>query len=91
MSQYLTVVIRMPVDARDRAVVNKALEAIRPHVSGMSQEDEMTVLECIEQHDEFDDWIAEAAREQTAQLHARAEASDKPNALNVGDKNARAD
>ncbi len=75
MSQYLTVVIRMPIDARERTLVNKALEALQPHVSGMSQEDEMTVLECIEQHEEFDEWIAEAAREQTAQLHARAEAT----------------
>lgn len=74
MSQYVTVVIRMPSDARERAAVKKALQAIQPHVSGMSQEDEMTVLDLIEQHEEFHEWIAEEARQKTAELHAQSEA-----------------
>ena len=41
----------------------------------MSIEDEMTVLEMIEQHEDFPEYIADEAREKTKELHALAEAA----------------
>lgn len=74
MSEYVTLVIRKPQDSTDAKKVQEALEALRPFQTGMSLEDEMTVLEMIEQHPEFDETIAKDARRQTAELHARAAA-----------------
>lgn len=73
MSHYTTIVIRMPTDEAGRAQVQQALDLLKPHQTGMSLEDEMTILELIEQHDEFPSHIGDEARAQTAKLHAQAE------------------
>ncbi|PNE59586.1 hypothetical protein A8H39_00095 [Paraburkholderia fungorum] len=74
MSEYVTLVIRKPQDTADAKKVQEALETLRPFQTAMSIEDEMTVLELIEQHPDFDESISEDARRQTAELHARAAA-----------------
>ena len=75
MSNYTTIVIRMPSDAAGRATVQQALKLLEPHRTAMSLEDEMTTLELIEQHPDFDESIAEEARRQVVELHKLAEAA----------------
>lgn len=75
MSRYTTIVIRMPEDAEAKKQVQNALKLLAPHQTAMSLEDEMTVLELIEQHEDFREYIAEEARAKTAELHAQAEAA----------------
>lgn len=72
-SKYVTVVIRMPNDAEGKKKVQEGLKLIEPFQSAMSLEDEMTVLELIEQHDDFDPHIAEDARTKAEELHKAAE------------------
>lgn len=72
MNNYVTIVIRMPDDAAQKAEVQRALKQLEPHQTGMSLEDEMTVLEMIEQHPDFSEHIADEARAQTKELHAAA-------------------
>ncbi len=74
MSKYTTIVIRMPEDAEGKAQVQQALELLEPHKTAMSLEDEMTVLELIEGHEDFQEHIADDARAKTKELHAAAEA-----------------
>ena len=74
MNKYVTVVIKMPEDDAGKQQVRAALEALKPHQTAMSIEDEMTVLEMIEQHPDFEEYIADDARAKTLELHARAEA-----------------
>lgn len=77
-TDYLTVVIRMPKDAKDRKRLSTTLklggEFCGGQITGMSMEDEMTVLELIEQHEDFDTAIADDARAKTKLIHADAEA-----------------
>lgn len=75
MTKYTTIVIRMPEDAKGKQQVQDALKLLAPHQTAMSLEDEMTVLEMIEQHEDFPEYIAEEARAKTAELHAQAEAT----------------
>lgn len=75
MSDYVTVVIRMPKDSEDKKQVQEGLKLIQPFQTGMSLEDEMTVLELIEQHDDFSEYIADEARAKAAELHRVAEAA----------------
>lgn len=75
MSSYTTIVIRMPEDQASRDKIAEGLKILQPYQTAMSIEDEMTVLELIEQHPEFPAYIAEEAREETAKLHAAAEAA----------------
>lgn len=75
MSNYTTIVIRMPTDEAGKAAVQQALNLLKPHQTAMSLEDEMTTLELIEQHPDFDEYIAEDARRKTVELHKRAEAT----------------
>ena len=73
-SKYVTVVIRMPDDKEGKQKVQDGLKLIEPFRTAMSLEDEMTILELIEQHDDFKPHIAEDARAKAAELHAAAEA-----------------
>lgn len=75
MSNYTTIVIRMPDNEADKATVRKCLKRLEPFQTAMSIEDEMTILEMIEQHEDFSEHIADAAREKTKELHAQAEAA----------------
>jgi hypothetical protein len=72
MSKFLTIVIRMPTDEVGKTAVQQALSLLEPHRTGMSLEDEMTTLELIEQHPDFDERIAEDARRKAAELHQQA-------------------
>ena len=63
MSNYTTLVIRMPEDAEGKKRVQKGFELLTPYQTAMSLEDEMTVLELIEEHEDFPEYIAEEARE----------------------------
>lgn len=72
-SPLLTYVIRFPDDMKHRrAIVEGIRELVEKHggeVCGMSVEDEMTILDKIEQHEDFPDYIAEDARKATLELH----------------------
>jgi hypothetical protein len=74
MTNYLTIVLRIPESEQDKKACFDGLAALRPFQTGMSQEDEMTTLEFIEQHDDFNPEIAEEARAKTREVHAAAEA-----------------
>lgn len=73
LGNYVTIVIRMPEDAAGKKKVQDGLELIKPFKTAMSLEDEMTVLELIEQHEDFEPHIADDARAKAAELHAAAE------------------
>lgn len=75
MSHYTTIVIRMPEGEAEKKLVNQSLKALEPFRTAMSIEDDMTILELIENHPDFDEAIAEEARAETLRLHARAEAA----------------
>lgn len=74
MSHYTTLVFRLPDDQEGKARIAEAMRLLEPYQTGMSLEDEMTVLELIEQHDDFEDYIADEARAKAKALHAAAEA-----------------
>lgn len=69
MSKYVTIVVRMPADEVGKAAVQQALNLLEPHRTAMSLEDEMSKLEMIEQHPDFDERIAEDAAKQVSELH----------------------
>lgn len=69
MNNYTTIVIRMPENEIERAKVRETLKALQPYQTAMSMEDEMTVLDMIEQHPDFEDHIADDARRDTKRLH----------------------
>lgn len=76
MSKFVTYVIRLPEaqEAKLR-IVNAVRELVEKHggeITGASNEDEMTVLDMIEQHDDFADHVADEARAKTRELHAAA-------------------
>ncbi len=72
MSSYLTLVIQIPDNDPDKARIQEGLRILEPYRTAMSLEDEMTVLELIEQHEDFDDDIAEDARAKAKALHSAA-------------------
>lgn len=75
MSRYTTVVIRMPEDEDGKKKVREGLALIQPFQTAMSLEDEMTLLELIQSHDDFDSWIEDEARAKLQDLHAAFEAT----------------
>lgn len=79
LGKYITVVIRMPESPGNRKKIADALQLGSSFHGGLivdkSLEDEMTVLDCIEQHEDFPDHIADEARAMTEALHAEHEAS----------------
>ncbi|MDH0342028.1 hypothetical protein [Chromobacterium haemolyticum] len=74
MSKYVTLVIRMPEGPTEKQQVLQAMQVLEPFQTAKSLEDEMTVLELIEQHPDFDESIADEARAQAAKLHIQSEA-----------------
>ena len=68
-NRVFTVVARWPEDEMGKAQVQAALDALRPYQTAMSLEDEISVLEFIEQHPEFEESIADEARKQAKALH----------------------
>lgn len=80
MTKYFTVVIKLPEIKEAQTplgsvfkIGNKIGEG---EVVAMSLEDEMTILELIEQHEDFDPNIADEARRKTKELHAAAELAE---------------
>ena len=73
MAEYVTIVVKVPDNEAEKDQLNKGMKMIQPFQTAMSLEDEMTILEMIEQHEDFDPSIGDTAREQTAELHRRAE------------------
>ena len=72
MSSFLTLVIRMPDNPDAKARIQEGRRMLDPYRTGMSLEDEMTILELIEQHEDFEDYIAEEARAKAKALHSAA-------------------
>jgi hypothetical protein len=81
MAKYITVVIKLPETKESQSITKTQLDSVfqvgnkisEGEVVAMSLEDEMTVLELIEQHEDFDPCIAEQARAKSKELHAAAE------------------
>lgn len=73
MSDYITIVIRMPKDEQGKKTFEAGKEILGPFITAMSLEDEMTLLEQVEGHEDFDPEIMEAARSRVKDLHAAAE------------------
>lgn len=72
MSAFVTYVIRLP-EAQDakRAVTTGVRELVESHggeITGMSNEDEMTVLDLIERHEDIQGHIVDEARVQAKSL-----------------------
>lgn len=76
MSKFVTYVIRLPEAQEAKSkIVDGVRELVEEHggeITGASNEDEMTVLDMIEQHDDFADYIADEARAKAKELHAAA-------------------
>lgn len=76
MSKFVTYVIRLPEDQEaTREIVNGVRALVEKNggeVTAASNEDEMTILEMIEQHEDFREYIADEARAQAKELGAKA-------------------
>lgn len=81
MNKYTTVVIRMPEGEDDKKKVREGLALLQPFQTAMSLEDEMTLLELIQQHEDFDSWIEDEARTKMLKLHAASEAAARQKGL----------
>jgi len=57
--KYITLVVRIP---DGDTVAREALRSLEPYTTAMSMQDEMTVLDFIEEHEDFPDYIAQDAR-----------------------------
>lgn len=76
MSKFLTYVIRLPEDQEAKTAINTGLRAlVEKHggeITAASNEDEMTILDMIENHDDFPAYIADEARAQAKELGSKA-------------------
>lgn len=68
MKAIHTIAIQLPENEAERKAVFLLIEQLRPYQTGYSCEDDMTVLDLIENHDDFDEAIAEEAREKAKLL-----------------------
>lgn len=77
MSRHQTYVIRLPdADAAREQIIRGIKELVEKHggeITAASREDAMTILDMIEQYDDFADYIADEARAKAKALHATAE------------------
>ncbi|MBW9250210.1 hypothetical protein NRY68_06645 [Acidithiobacillus ferrooxidans] len=60
--RVITIAVLVPEGKQDRDQLDAALKMLAPYQIAMSLEDDMTILELIEEDDEFDSLIAERAR-----------------------------
>ncbi|MEW5512020.1 hypothetical protein ABGT16_05305 [Pseudomonas asiatica] len=76
MSKFLTYVIRLPEDQEAWPAINTGMRAlVEQHggeITAASDEDEMTILDMIENHQDFPEYIADEARAQAKELCAQA-------------------
>ena len=74
---YITLVMRLPTDPEQRREVISKLpmggEFHGAQITAMSMEDEMTLLECITNDDDFPSEIEDRSREERDRLHRQAE------------------
>ncbi|EPQ6932514.1 hypothetical protein ACUVZD_000157 [Pseudomonas aeruginosa] len=75
MSKFVTYVIRLPEDQEAKSEIVTGVRALVEknggEITGSSAEDEMTILDMIEQHDDFPGYIADEARAQAKALGAK--------------------
>ncbi len=67
----LTLVIRMPVDPRALSAVTAALRVLEPYTTGLSQDDEMTVMDMADAHEDMPAHILDEARTRTSAFLAK--------------------
>lgn len=76
MSKFLTYVIRLPEDQEAKTAISTGVRAlVEKHggeITAASNEDEMTILDMIENHEDFPEYIADEARAQAKELCAKA-------------------
>lgn len=76
MSKFITYVIRLPEDQEAKTAINTGVRAlVEKHggeITAASNEDEMTILDMIENHDDFPAYIADEARAQAKELGSKA-------------------
>jgi hypothetical protein len=77
MDRYFTLVVRVP-DGDE--TVQRGIDFLRPYITAFSVEDEISVLELIEEHEDFPEYIAEEAREK-ARKNIKRTALEKTNLL----------
>ncbi len=73
MPNYITIVIRMPEDEEGKKKFAEGKDLLGPFITAMSLEDEMTLLEQVEGHEDFDPEIMAEARSRVKDIHAAAE------------------
>ncbi|MBU2800713.1 hypothetical protein HFV02_00230 [Acidithiobacillus caldus] len=66
--KIITIAVLVPEGKENRDQLDTALKMLAPYQIAMSLEDEMTILELIEEDDEFDSLIAERARHEAKKL-----------------------
>lgn len=76
MSTFVTYVIRLPETQEAKSgIVNGVRDLVEKHggvITGVSNEDEMTILDMIENHQDFPEYIVDEARAQAKELCAKA-------------------
>lgn len=76
MTKFVTYVIRLPETQEAKSEIVSGVRAlVEKHggeITAASNEDEMTVLDMIEQHEDFPIHIADEARAQAKELCAKA-------------------
>lgn len=76
MSKFLTYVIRLPEGQEASSAISTGVRAlVEKHggeITAASNEDEMTILDMIENHEDFREYIADEARAQAKELCAKA-------------------
>lgn len=76
MSKFLTYVIRLPEAQEAKTAISAGVRALVEkrggEITAASNEDEMTILDMIENHEDFPKYIADEARAQAKVLCAKA-------------------
>ena len=68
----VTMVLVRPDNTADAERFDAALKIVQRWASAMSIDDEMTLLDCLEQHPEIPEWVWEEARAQRDGIVARS-------------------
>lgn len=72
MKSFVTYAIQLPDNAEaKKQILNGIRDLVEKHggeITGLSNEDEMSVLDMIEQHENFQSYIADEARKQASEL-----------------------
>ncbi|MDH0513768.1 hypothetical protein [Comamonas terrigena] len=63
MNQFFTAVLQRPTEPAALKRYTQALESLRPFLTASALGDAISLLEQIEEHEDFDNRIADAARD----------------------------